>query len=112
MWVYTNTLTRELNRYRPDRTRQTDRQTHFKSFHLLDSSPLEEGTHYDKNPNYELSIRTPFTDHGDSIINCASARDVWGEGMGGEGRFDRLRTPGSVDHGRDGQGECPPRMRV
>ena len=23
-WVYTNTLTRELNRYRPDRTRQTD----------------------------------------------------------------------------------------
>ena len=31
---------------------------------------------------------------------------------GGEGRFDRLRTPGSVDHGRDGQGECPPRMRV
>ena len=28
-WVYTNTLTRELNRYRPDRTGpdQTDRQT-------------------------------------------------------------------------------------
>jgi len=35
-WVYTNTLTRELNRYRPDRTRpdQTDRHT-LNLFYLL-----------------------------------------------------------------------------
>jgi hypothetical protein len=32
-WVYINTLTRELNRYRPDQTR-TDRQTHFTSFRV------------------------------------------------------------------------------
>jgi hypothetical protein len=35
MWVYTNTLTRELNRYRPDQT-GPDRQTHFKSFQSID----------------------------------------------------------------------------
>ena len=34
------------------------------------------------------------------------------EEEGGGRRFDRLRTPGSVDHGRDGQGECPPRVRL
>jgi len=35
-WVYTNTLTRELNRYRPDQTRPDQTTTHFKSFLSID----------------------------------------------------------------------------
>ena len=40
MWVNTNTLTRELNRYRPDQT-GPDRQTHFKSFQNIDTSQIK-----------------------------------------------------------------------
>ncbi len=44
-WVYTNKLTRELNRYRPDQTGpdqtdRPDRQTHFKSFLSLRWAPI------------------------------------------------------------------------
>ena len=35
-WVYTSTLMREVNRYRPDQTRP-DVQTQFKSFQSIDN---------------------------------------------------------------------------
>jgi hypothetical protein len=52
-WVYTNTHTRELNRYRPDQTRP-DRQTHFKSFQNRDRETAEVSA----NPSPQLPAFT------------------------------------------------------
>ena len=90
-WVYTNTLTRELNRYRPDQTRpdQTgpDRQTHFKSFQnrtitdvrIIDSEDAAAGAGTLVPARQMVSVvRTIWLSHGNSrgtelplLVSCS-----------------------------------------